>query len=376
MGRYCSCSGAAVCPVTIPLESLEMRKSSWIPSPQMFQRLTWWKTQRQLGHVVGFVRFIPATTATTSSMEYFVCKTGKNPMRCRSCTALMFQVGDYRWPDGREYRGTSDPKFATSTFNWFWFWRQFCNFVMFFLCFSFLVLSGCPGQAHNDFSWCFFSLLISSNSSKSLSHIRVPSGNISVTEVERRVYARLWHVPILFSRRWQGAKSLPRCLQIESFIGVFCKRDTFASASWASRWTASLHLVPWSRRRPAARMKMNGWGQCYIFVLLFMVNNQGFYIVQYLIWHGLWRPLTYILAKSCCGPFDWKKATRVALCLCDEAKRAFLQEYGAQCVWFIVLEWYWRSHAWHAWKLWTTHWDMYYMDLIWTRNIGWNLAAV
>ena len=39
-------------------------------------------------------------------------------------------------------------------------------------------------------------------------------------------------------------------------------------------------------------------------------------------------------------PLQSRKTTRVALCLCDEAKRAFLQEYGAQCVWFIVLEWY------------------------------------
>lgn len=75
MGRYCSCSGAAACPVTTPLE---MRKNSWIPSPQMFQKLTWPKTRRHLGHVVRFVRFIPATTATISSMEPFVCKTEKS----------------------------------------------------------------------------------------------------------------------------------------------------------------------------------------------------------------------------------------------------------------------------------------------------------
>ena len=74
MGRYCSCSGAAACPVTTPLE---MRKNSWIPSPQMFQKLTWPKPRRHLGHVVRFVRFIPATTATISSMEPFVCKTEK-----------------------------------------------------------------------------------------------------------------------------------------------------------------------------------------------------------------------------------------------------------------------------------------------------------
>lgn len=83
MGRYCSCSGAAACPVTTPLE---MRKNSWIPSPQMFQKLTWPKTRRHLGHVLRFVRFIPATTATISSMEPFVCKTEKNPPRCRSRT--------------------------------------------------------------------------------------------------------------------------------------------------------------------------------------------------------------------------------------------------------------------------------------------------
>lgn len=109
MGRYCSCSGAAACPVTTPLE---MRKNSWIPSPQMFQKLTWPKPRRHLGHVVRFVRFIPATTATISSMEPFVCKTEKIHRDVGAVRALTFQVGDYRWPDGREYRGTSDPKFA------------------------------------------------------------------------------------------------------------------------------------------------------------------------------------------------------------------------------------------------------------------------
>lgn len=245
MGRYCSCSGAAACPVKTPLE---MRKNSWIPSPQMFQKLTWPKTRRHLGHVVRFVRFIPATTATISSMEPFVCKTKKIHRDVGAVRTLTFQVGDYRWPDGREYRGTSDPKFAK------------------------------PLSDSKRIFWNGFLL----------PQIRVPSGNISVTKVERRLYARLWHIPILFSGRWQGAKMFAKSLRFGVFrlnlSLVFCeKNDTFASASWASRWTASLHLVPWSRTRP--RMKMNGWGPFYyvISILLLTINNQGFYFVQYFI---------------------------------------------------------------------------------------------
>ena len=283
MGRYCSCSGAAACPVKTPPE---MRKNSWIPSPQMFQKLTWPKTRRHLGHVVRFVRFIPATTATISSMEPFVCKTEKIHRDVGAVRTLTFQVGDYRWPDGREYRGTSDPKFAKLHL----IRREFFEIVFFV-------------RMPMTYWSCFFNyfyMLISSNSSECLSHIRVPSGNISVTKVERRLYARLWHVPILFSWRWQGAKSLQKVCRL-----MFSVFRLHLSLDFVRKMTLlpALHGLLDERQvciwcRGAGRgqewrwMVEVCWGpfSYVISILSLTINNQGFYFVQYL-----------------CAPFDKKQ---------------------------------------------------------------------
>ena len=166
-----------------------------------------WRDQRPedtLANVVRFVRFIPATTATLSSMEPFVCKTEKIHRDVGAVRTLTFQVGDYRWPDGREYRGTSDPKFAKlhlirrEFFEMVFFVRMPMIYwswtIMFF--FFFLI--------------CWFLPLHQNVCHTSEFH----QENISVTKVERRLYARLWHVPILFSWRWQGAKSLPKVCRL------------------------------------------------------------------------------------------------------------------------------------------------------------------
>lgn len=250
MGRYCSCSGAAACPVTTPLE---MRKT-WIPSPQMFQKLTWPKTQRHLGHVVRFVRFIPATTATISSMEPFVCKTEKNPSRRRrSCT---------------------DPDVSGGRLQVAW-WSRIPGHVRSKVCETssdskrifWVFLSGGQWFIDHFFKKIFlfadffqFIRMFVTHQSCIRKHISHQGGKTAICTVMACIYTFQWALT-------RCQKFAVWCLQIESFIGFRDKNDTFASASWASRWTASLHLVPWSRTRP--RKKMDGWGQCdYVISIL------------------------------------------------------------------------------------------------------------
>ena len=108
MGRYCSCSGAAANPVHC--QSLAFLMD---PVLHVFIRYE------------NVLRCTPATTATTSFMEWsghvwqrsLVCSPAADldesnldaPStyhRLSSFIAVDLQVGDYRWPDGREYRGT------------------------------------------------------------------------------------------------------------------------------------------------------------------------------------------------------------------------------------------------------------------------------
>ena len=120
------------------------------------------------------LRCTPATTATTSFMEWsghvwqrsLVCSPAADldesnldaPStyhRLSSFIAVDLQVGDYRCPDGREYRGTWDPQ-------------------------------------HVEAYWLCW-----------LSHTLILFGNCH-TKVERWLHARLRDVSVLFCWCWQG----------------------------------------------------------------------------------------------------------------------------------------------------------------------------
>ena len=166
--------------------------------------------------------------------------------------------------------------------NFIWFEENFLKWFS---------LSGCPWFIDHGWSCLFFFKfadffqfirMFVTHQSSIRKHISHQGGKTAICTVMACTYT----FQLALTRCQKFAKSLPFgvfSLQIASFIGFCDKDDTFASASWASRWTASLHLVPWSRMRP--RMKMNGWGpfSYVISILLLTRNNQGFYFAQYLI---------------------------------------------------------------------------------------------